>query len=50
MDVGQSTTFTTTVSGGTGTNTGYQWYVNGTAQSGATASTFSFAPVSPVLI
>ena len=46
MDVGQSTTFTATPSGGTGTYTSYQWYVGGVAQSGATSSTFSFAPAS----
>ena len=46
MDVGQSKTFTATPSGGSGTYTSYQWYVGGSAQSGATASTFSFVPAS----
>ncbi|MGA2310643.1 MAG: PKD domain-containing protein, partial [Candidatus Bathyarchaeia archaeon] len=44
MDVGQSKTFTATPAGGSGSYTGYQWYVGGVAQSGQTASTFSFAP------
>jgi len=44
MDVGQSETFTTAASGGTGTYTSYQWYVNGAAQSGQTASTFNYSP------
>ena len=44
LDVGQSQLFTATPSGGSGSYTGYQWYVNGVAQSGQTASTFSFAP------
>ena len=47
LDVGQSQTFTATPSGGSGTyssSTGYQWYVDGSPQSGQTASTFSFAP------
>ena len=46
MDAGQSKTFTATPSGGSGTYTSYQWYVGGSAQSGATASTFSFTPAS----
>ena len=29
MDVGQSKTFTATPSGGSGSYTSYQWYVNG---------------------
>jgi hypothetical protein len=46
MDVGQSTTFTATASGGSGSYTSYQWYVNGLlAQSGA-ASVMPFTPVS----
>ncbi len=45
LDVGQSQLFTATASGGSGSYSGYQWYVNGSAQSGQTASTFSFAPV-----
>ena len=44
LDVGQSQLFTATPSGGTGTYTSYQWYVGGAAQSGQTASTFSFTP------
>ena len=44
MDVGQSKTFTATPTGGSGSYTGYQWYVGGSAQCGQTASTFSFAP------
>ena len=47
MDVGQSKTFTATASGGSGTYASYQWYVGGVAQSGATASTFSYSPASP---
>ena len=48
LDVGQSKTFTANPSGGSGTYpaTGYQWYVGGVAQSGQTASTFSFTPAS----
>jgi hypothetical protein len=46
MDVGQSETFSATASGGSGSYTSYQWYVNGSAQSDQTASTFSFAPAS----
>jgi hypothetical protein len=46
IDVGQSKTFTATASGGSGSYASYQWYVGGVAQSGATASTFSFAPAS----
>ena len=44
MDVGQSKVFSASASGGSGTYTSYQWYVGGVAQSGATASTFSYAP------
>ena len=44
MDVGQSKVFSATASGGSGSYTSYQWYVGGAAQSGATASTFSYAP------
>ena len=43
MDVGQSKTFTAVPSGGSGTYTGYQWYVGGVVQSGATSSTFSYS-------
>ena len=46
MDVGQSKTFTASASGGSGTYTSYHWYVGGVAQSGATASTFSYSPAS----
>ena len=46
MDVGQSTIFTATSGGGSGIYTVYQWYVDGSAQAGAEASTFSFAPAS----
>jgi hypothetical protein len=46
MDVGQSETFTASASGGSGTYTRYQWYVDGSAQSGATASTFDYSPTS----
>ena len=46
MDLGQSgQTFTATATGGSGSYTSYQWYVNGALQ-GSTASTFSFAPTS----
>ena len=41
MNVGQSQLFTASTSGGAG-SLSYQWYVNGGAQSGATASTFTF--------
>jgi hypothetical protein len=44
MDVGQSKTFNATASGGSGNYTSYQWYVDGTAQSGENASTFSYSP------
>jgi plastocyanin len=46
LDVGQSTTFTATASGGSGTYSSYHWYVGGVSQSGATASTFNYAPAS----
>ncbi len=46
FNVGQSKTFTATTSGGSGTYTSYQWYLNGFAQSGRTASTFSYSPAS----
>ncbi len=42
MKVGQSEMFTATPSGGSGTYKSYQWYVNGSTQSCATASTFNF--------
>jgi outer membrane protein assembly factor BamB len=46
MDVGQSKTFTANPSGGSGTYSFYQWYVNGTSQNGQTASTFTYTPSS----
>ncbi len=46
MDVGQSKTFTATPSGGSGIYNSYQWYVDGSAQSGQTLSTFSYSPIS----
>jgi KaiC/GvpD/RAD55 family RecA-like ATPase/PKD repeat protein len=45
LDVGQSQTFTSTVSGGTGPYS-YQWYLDGSAVSGATSSTWTYAPSS----
>jgi YVTN family beta-propeller protein len=44
MDIGQTKLFNATASGGSGSYTSYQWYVNGSAQSGQTAATFSFTP------
>jgi hypothetical protein len=41
LDVGESQTFTATVSGGTSPFS-YQWYLNGTAVSRATGSTWTF--------
>ena len=46
LDSGQSQVFIATPSGGTGNYTGYQWYVNGSQQSGQFASTFTFATLS----
>ena len=46
LDVGQSQLFTATPIGGSGSYTSYQWYVDGSAQSGQTASTFSYSPAS----
>jgi outer membrane protein assembly factor BamB len=43
MDVGQSKQFFSSISGGT-LPFAYQWYLNGTAASGATNPTWSFAP------
>jgi plastocyanin len=43
LDVGQSKVFTSSVSGGTPPYS-YQWYLNGTAVSGANASTWNFTP------
>jgi hypothetical protein len=46
MDIGQSHTFTATVSGGTPPFY-YQWYLNGVAVPGATSNTWTFTPTSP---
>jgi len=46
LDVGQSKTFSAAASGGSGSYSSYQWYVGGAAQSGKTASTFSYSPAS----
>jgi parallel beta-helix repeat protein len=43
LDVGQSRLFTSSVSGGTPPYK-YQWYLNGTAVSGATSSIWTFKP------
>ncbi|MGD0978763.1 MAG: PQQ-binding-like beta-propeller repeat protein, partial [Candidatus Bathyarchaeia archaeon] len=45
MDVGQPQAFTSTVSGGISPYA-YQWYLNGTAVSGATSSSWTFTPSS----
>ncbi|HML02301.1 MAG TPA: PKD domain-containing protein, partial [Candidatus Bathyarchaeia archaeon] len=45
LDVGQHQLFTLNVSGGTSPYS-YQWYINGTAVSGATNTTWTFAPSS----
>jgi len=45
IDIGQSQQFTSTLSGGTSPYT-YHWYLNGTAISGATSSTYTFTPTS----
>ncbi|MGA2385177.1 MAG: PQQ-binding-like beta-propeller repeat protein [Candidatus Bathyarchaeia archaeon] len=42
MDVGQSTTFTATASGGSGTYTNYQWYANGLLAQSGSASTMTW--------
>jgi hypothetical protein len=42
LDAGQSQQFTSTVTGGTSPYT-YQWYMNGTAVSGATNSSYTFS-------
>jgi PKD repeat protein len=44
--VGQSTTFTSTVSGGTPPYS-YQWYLNSSSVSGATSSSWTFSPTAP---
>ena len=41
MNAGQTQVFTASVSGGTGTKS-YQWYLDGTAVSGQTASTYTY--------
>ena len=46
LHVGQIQTFNATASGGSGNYTSYQWYVNGVAQSGATAQTFNYSAAS----
>ncbi len=46
LDVGQSQSFTANASGGSGTYTLYEWYVNGTIKSAQNNSTFSFSPAS----
>jgi hypothetical protein len=46
LNVGQSQTFSATASGGSGSYSSYQWYLGGVAQSGQTASTFSYSPAS----
>jgi len=43
INVGQSITFTSTVSGGY-TPYSYQWYLNGNPVSGATAASWTFTP------
>ncbi len=43
LDVGQSQTFTSTVTGGTGPFS-YQWYLDGSAVFGATSSTWTYTP------
>jgi outer membrane protein assembly factor BamB len=45
MDVGQSLTFTSSVTGGTPPYV-YQWYLNSTVVSGATSSSWAFIPAS----
>lgn len=46
IHVGQSTTFTSTVSGGTAPYS-YQWYLNGSSVSGAISSSWTFSPTAP---
>ena len=45
IDMSQSVPFTSSVEGGTAPFT-YQWYLNGSAVSGATSSTWTFTPTS----
>jgi YVTN family beta-propeller protein len=46
LNVGQSITFSAAPSGGSGTYTNYQWYVDMSVQSGQTAQTFSYSSAS----
>ena len=46
MQPNQQETFTATASSGSGTYASYQWFIDGSVQSGQTASTFSFGPAS----
>ena len=46
MNVGQSRVFTANPSGGSGSYSSYQWYVDGSIQYGQTASTFTYTPSS----
>jgi hypothetical protein len=45
IKIGESVTFTSSVSGGKPPYTSYQWYLNGSAVSGATSPTWTFTPV-----
>jgi len=45
IKIGESVTFTCSVSGGKPPYTSYQWYLNGSAVSGATSPTWTFTPV-----
>ena len=44
IKVGESVSFTSSVSGGKPPYTSYQWYLNGIAVSGATSSSWTFTP------
>lgn len=46
MDVGQSELFTANPSGGSGSYSSYQWYLNGASQNGATSQTFNYQATS----
>jgi hypothetical protein len=46
MNYGEYKTFRAIASGGSGIYSGFQWYVDGSAQAGETGSTFSFGPTS----